>query len=65
MTKKVWIARNIDELSLRDLIKLIDLFPAAKLTSVVSIGDNYTVMYNFESKLTDESTVYVNERVCL
>lgn len=63
MTK--WIARNIDELKLRDLLKLIDLFPAAKLTSVVSVGDNYTVMYTFGSKLSDESTVYVNERLCL
>lgn len=63
MTK--WIARNIDQLKLRDLLKLIDLFPAAKLTSVVSVGDNYTVMYTFGTKLSDESTVYVNERLCL
>ncbi len=63
MTK--WIARNVSELELKTVLTLIDLYPNSKLTSVVSVGDNYTVMYDSLNKLSDESTVYVNERVCL
>jgi hypothetical protein len=60
-----WIARNIDELTLKTIFNLIDLYPSAKLISVVSIRDNYTIVYNSLNKLSDESTVYVNERLCL
>lgn len=60
-----WIARNVDNLTFKTIFNLIDLYPTAKLVSVAAVGDNYNVVYDSQSKLSDNSALYINERVCL
>lgn len=60
-----WIARGVDSLTFKTIFNLIDLYPTAKLVSVTAVGDKYNIVYDFQSKLSLESTVYINERVCL